>query len=63
MENIEIYLMAIPAIIGAASLIVAGLEKFAKITPTTKDDEAVGKVKKYLSIVSDIVSKFSLNSK
>ena len=35
-------LVAVPAVIGGASLIVQGIAKITKITPSIKDDEIVG---------------------
>lgn len=40
------------AVVGAAALVVKGLEAFADITPTTKDDKYVSKMKKFLGFVS-----------
>lgn len=47
-------------IVTAATSIVATLEKVAAITPTTKDDEYVGRVKKYLSYLSAIADYVSV---
>lgn len=63
MENLYTYIMMIPALIGAASMVVAGMEKFASITPTTKDDEYVSKIKKELSKLVAFIDKFTLNRK
>lgn len=57
------YLQIFAEIVGAASIIVFGLEKIAKITPTTKDDKYVGSVKKVLSKVSGVLSRLALNPK
>lgn len=53
------YLETALAVVGAAAVIVAGLEKVAAITPTTKDDKYVGVAKKALGYVSywlDVIS-------
>ena len=55
LEYVELAL----TIVGAAALIVKGLETVAGITPTTKDDKVVSTLAKYLSIASyylDIIS-------
>lgn len=57
------YLQIALAVIGGASLIVAGLEKFAGITASTKDDYYVGKAKKYLGYAASILEKIALNPK
>lgn len=46
-------------VVGAAAVIVKGLETIAGITPTTKDDKYVGYLAKGLSYVShwlDVIS-------
>lgn len=53
------YLELALALVGAAALIVKGLETIAGITPTTKDDKYVGYLAKGLGYVSyylDILS-------
>lgn len=54
-------LVAVPAVIGGASLIVQGIAKITKITPSTKDDEVVGKVEAFLAGVQRIFDKLALN--
>jgi len=49
------------ALVGAASLIVAGLEKIAKLTPTHKDDEAISTAKRWLAWVIAILDRLALN--
>ena len=61
MELLEQILMIIGAVVSGATLIVLGLEKIAGITPTTKDDEFVGKVKRALGYVSDILDRFAVH--
>lgn len=64
MENLIVQVENILAIIGAlvtaATLIVAGLDKIAQITPTTKDDEYVGKARAVLAKVSGLLDKVSV---
>ena len=54
-------LVAVPAVIGGASLIVQGIAKITKITPSTKDDEIVGKVEAFLAGAQRIFDKLVLN--
>lgn len=49
------------SVVGAASIIVQGIAKFTAITPSTKDDEIVGKVQKVLLVTSTVLDKVSLN--
>ena len=54
-------LVAVPAVIGGASLIVQGIAKITKITPSTKDDEIVGRVEAFLAGAQRIFDKLALN--
>ena len=47
-------------IVTAATSIVAALEKVAEVTPTTKDDEYVGKAKAALGYVAAVLDKVSV---
>ena len=49
------------SVVGAASLIVQGIAKITAITPSTKDDEVVGKVQKALLVTSTVLDKVALN--
>lgn len=49
------------SVVGAASLIVQGIAKITAITPSTKDDEIVGKVQKALQVTSVVLDKVALN--
>lgn len=53
-------LVLVGALVTAATLVVAGLDKIAQITPTTKDDEFVSKAKVILSHVSTLLDKVSV---
>ena len=59
-EQVIGYIELALIIIGAMATIVKGLEVVAGVTPTTKDDEYVGKVKKALGVVSYWLDKLSL---
>ena len=54
-------LVAVPAVIGGASLIVQGIAKITKITPSIKEDEIVGKVEAFLAGAQRIFDKLALN--
>lgn len=53
-------LMYFGALVLFATTVVGALEKFAAVTPTTKDDEFVAKAKQYLGVVSAILDKLSV---
>ena len=65
MENIiEIamnWLLILLAVVGAASMIVQGLAQIAAITPSTRDDEIIGKVQTFLAGLAKILDKVALN--
>lgn len=64
MDNLMTYLqdgfMYVGIVVTAATAIVAALEKVAEVTPTTKDDEYIGKAKQWLGVVSAILDKVSV---
>ncbi|EPX9362315.1 hypothetical protein ACW6B7_000021 [Aeromonas veronii] len=49
------------AVVGAASLIVQGLAQIAAVTPSTRDDEIIGKVQAILAGLVKILDKVALN--
>lgn len=49
------------AVVGAASLIVQGLAQIAAVTPSTRDDEIIGKVQGFLTGLTKILDKVALN--
>ena len=49
------------AVVGGASLVVQGLAKIAAITPSTRDDEIIGKVQGLLATTTRILDKVALN--
>ncbi|RQM78862.1 hypothetical protein EHZ47_01855 [Aeromonas jandaei] len=49
------------AVVGAASLIVQGLAQIAAVTPSTRDDEIIGKVQGFLTGLAKILDKVALN--
>lgn len=54
-------LLYLTAIIGAASLILQGVAKITKITPSTKDDEIVSKVESWILSLQKILDRVALN--
>lgn len=65
MENLlqfgfDLLLIATSAV-GGASLIVQGLAKVAAITPSTRDDQIVGKVGLVLVTLTRVLDKLALN--
>jgi len=63
LENIVSYTELALVIVGALAAIVKGLEVIAGVTPSTKDDELVGKAKRALGVVSYWLDKLSLSVK
>ncbi|MFQ2755840.1 hypothetical protein ACK3ZM_14445 [Aeromonas caviae] len=65
MENIiELvihWVFILMAIVGGASMVVQGLAKIAAITPSTRDDEIIGKVQAFLTGLTKILDKVALN--
>jgi len=59
-EQVINYIELALIIVGAMATIVKGLEVVAGVTPTTKDDEYVGKFKQALGVVSYWLDKLSL---
>ena len=49
------------AVVGGASMVVQGLAKIAAITPSTRDDEIIGKVQAFLTGLTKILDKVALN--
>ena len=63
LENIVSYIELALVIVGELAAIVKGLEVIAGVTPSTKDDELVGKAKRALGVVSYWLDKLSLSVK
>jgi|JI7StandDraft_1071085.scaffolds.fasta_scaffold05971_3 hypothetical protein len=63
LENVVGYIEMALVIVGALATVVKGLEVIAGITPTTKDDLYVGKVKQFLGHVSYWLDRLSLGVK
>ncbi|MBL0559262.1 hypothetical protein [Aeromonas hydrophila] len=56
--NLIVILMAV---VGGASLVVQGLVKIAAVTPSTRDDEVVGKVQTFLVGLTKVLDKLAMN--
>ena len=65
MENIvELvfhWLFILMAVVGGASLVVQGLAKIAAVTPSTRDDEVIGKVQAFLVGLTKVLDKLAMN--
>jgi hypothetical protein len=65
MENIvEVvinWIVILMAVVGGASLVVQGLAKIAAVTPSTRDDEIIGKVDAFLVGLIKVLDKLALN--
>ncbi|AUY11156.1 hypothetical protein [Aeromonas sp. ASNIH2] len=55
------WILVLMAVVGAASMIVQGLAQLAAITPSTRDDEIIGKVQGFLTSLVKILDKVALN--
>ncbi|HHP5355864.1 hypothetical protein ACEUA0_10835 [Aeromonas veronii] len=55
------WLVILMAVVGGASLVVQGLAKIAAVTPSTRDDEIIGKVDAFLVGLAKVLDKLALN--
>ncbi|MGY3922047.1 hypothetical protein LA366_02625 [Aeromonas jandaei] len=55
------WIVILMAVVGGASLVVQGLAKIAAVTPSTRDDEIIGKVDAFLVGLAKILDKLALN--
>ncbi|HHQ4679041.1 TPA: hypothetical protein ACSP3E_002333 [Aeromonas veronii] len=55
------WIVILMAVVGGASLVVQGLAKIAAVTPSTRDDEIVGKVDAFLVGLIKVLDKLALN--
>jgi hypothetical protein len=49
------------AVVGGASMVVQGLAKIAAVTPSTRDDEVIGKVQAFLVVLTKVLDKLAMN--
>lgn len=61
LQHIDTILITAAAVVGAASMILAGLRKIADITPSTVDDEWLNKAEKALALVVKLLDRLALN--
>ncbi|HHO2159625.1 TPA: hypothetical protein ACRTNB_001828 [Aeromonas hydrophila] len=55
------WIVILMAVVGGASMVVQGLAKIAAVTPSTRDDEIIGKVDAFLVGLAKILDKLALN--
>ncbi|QIF45248.1 hypothetical protein [Aeromonas veronii] len=55
------WIVILMAAVGGASLVVQGLAKIAAVTPSTRDDEIIGKVDAFLVGLIKVLDKLALN--
>lgn len=55
------WIVILMAVVGGASLVVQGLAKIAAVTPSTRDDEIIGRVDAFLVGLAKILDKLALN--
>ncbi|MGU5594865.1 hypothetical protein ACV1C6_16095 [Aeromonas sanarellii] len=55
------WIVILMAVVGGASMAVQGLAQIAAITPSTRDDEIIGKVQGFLTGLVKILDKVALN--
>lgn len=60
-EAVINWLVILMAVVGGASLVVQGLAKIAAVTPSTRDDEIIGKVDAFLVGLIKVLDKLALN--
>ncbi|MCJ7976760.1 hypothetical protein LOS88_09590 [Aeromonas veronii] len=55
------WIVILMAVVGGASMVVQGLAKIAAVTPSTRDDEIIGKVDAFLVGLAKVLDKLALN--
>ncbi|MGN5044141.1 hypothetical protein [Aeromonas sp. 3P] len=55
------WIVILMAVVGGASMVVQGLAKIAAVTPSTRDDEIIGKVDAFLVGLIKVLDKLALN--
>ena len=60
METLQLIFSTVGVVVSGASMIVAGLDVVAKITPSDKDDKALAAVTRCLAAVSFVLDKVSV---
>ncbi|MBE0505886.1 MAG: hypothetical protein IBX50_04090 [Marinospirillum sp.] len=62
MEYIEHAFLIITTVVAAASMIVKGIAKITKITPSTKDDAVVSSVERKILAAQKLLDKVAINT-
>lgn len=60
METLQLIFSTVGVVVSGASMIVAGLDVVAKITPSDKDDKALDAAKRGIGFVSAALDKVSI---
>ena len=60
METLQLIFSTVGVVVSGASMIVAGLDVVAKITPSDKDDKALDAAKRGLGFVSAVLDMVSI---
>ncbi|MGL4756891.1 MAG: hypothetical protein ACRCXB_31470 [Aeromonadaceae bacterium] len=55
------WIVILMAVVGGSSLVVQGLAKIAAVTPSTRDDEIIGKVDAFLVGLIKVLDKLAMN--
>ena len=56
------WIVILMAVVGSASMVVQGLAKIAAVTPSTRDDEIIGKVQAFLvGSLTKVLDKLAMN--
>ena len=55
------WIVILMAVVGGASMVVQGLAKIAAVTPSTRDDEIIGKVDAFLVGLIKVLDKLAMN--
>jgi hypothetical protein len=61
LQSIVAAFATLAVVVGVASTIVAALEKIADITPTDKDNIAIGKLRRWLAWLVAVLDRLALN--
>ena len=55
------WIVILIAVVGGASMVVQRLAKIAAVTPSTRDDEVIGKVQAFLVGLTKVLDKLAMN--
>lgn len=60
-DKLTLLLQVLVTVVGAASMILAGLRQIANITPNTMDDVWVGKAERFIARIVAVLDRLALN--